>query len=333
MTDVGTTAYRAFGLDVLSEVPLPELPLAEGLPPASGTFAVRRARLPDAWRDGRTGAAFSFGADAADLWWQTVGAFRVHRGGDIEVDAGAGVGDDLLAFPLLGPVLALALHLRGIFVLHASAVALPDRAGVGRPGIGLLGDKGAGKSTTAAALLAAGGRLLTDDLLAIEEPAGPVPRILPGWGQVKLAPEAERRFAGAGSVSRPQAHEAIDKARILVADRFADAAAPLARLYLLTRDATAERARIEPCGPGEALPLLLAHAYAARFGASLLSGAGAVWHFRAAAGLAGSGALARLVVPAGLDRLAEVMAVVSDDAARIDAAVGATPPQAQASEP
>ncbi len=307
-------AYRAFGLDVLSEVPLPELASAEGLPPAHGRLAIRRARLPGEWRRGRTGVAAAFGAEAADLWWEAVGAFRVHRDGLIEVEAAPGVDDDLLAFPLLGPVLALALHLRGVFVLHASAVALPSGLG-----IGLLGDKGAGKSTTAAALLAAGARLLTDDLLAVEAPGGPVPRVLPGWGQVKLGLEAERRFAGEGAVSRPQVHEAIDKARILVADRFAARPVPLARLYLLQRDGAARSARAEPCGNGEALPLLLAHAYAGRFGPALLSGAGAAWHFRAAAALAGSGALARLVVPAGLDRLAPIMEAVAADAASTQA--------------
>ncbi len=49
-----------------------------------------------------------------------------------------------------GPGHGLLLHLRGMLVLHASAIGVGDQAVV------FMGDKGAGKSTTAAAMIAAG---------------------------------------------------------------------------------------------------------------------------------------------------------------------------------
>src|SRR6185369_6939110 len=67
---------------------------------------------------------------------------------------------------LLGAVLAYYLERRGIHVLHGAAVALQGRAA------GFLATNRGGKTSLAAALNQAGGALLSDDLLAIEEREG-----------------------------------------------------------------------------------------------------------------------------------------------------------------
>jgi len=64
---------------------------------------------------------------------------------------------------LLGPVLGLLLRLRGVTCLHASAVALADRA------IAFVGSEGAGKSTTAALLARKGLAIISDDVVALVE--------------------------------------------------------------------------------------------------------------------------------------------------------------------
>jgi len=53
----------------------------------------------------------------------------------------------ILSLPVLGPVLAILLHYRGLLVLHGSAVVINDRLTL------FLGDRGMGKSTTAAFLV------------------------------------------------------------------------------------------------------------------------------------------------------------------------------------
>jgi ABC-type glutathione transport system ATPase component len=75
-----------------------------------------------------------------------VGAFLVRGGREIMIDAVPGVDARTLRLSLLGPALALVLHQRGRFVLHASTVAVAGSA------IAFLGEKGWGKSTIAAAL-------------------------------------------------------------------------------------------------------------------------------------------------------------------------------------
>jgi hypothetical protein len=62
---------------------------------------------------------------------------------------------------VLAQALPLASVLRGMEVLHASAVCLDGRA------VAFLGRSGAGKTTLATRLLARGARLLTDDVLAM----------------------------------------------------------------------------------------------------------------------------------------------------------------------
>jgi hypothetical protein len=74
--------------------------------------------------------------------------------------------------------MALALHESGTLCLHGSAVAVEQK------GIGFLAPKGFGKSTLAAFLTAAGGRLMSDDLVAVTPTIAP--EILPGVHSVRI---------------------------------------------------------------------------------------------------------------------------------------------------
>lgn len=86
---------------------------------------------------------------------------------------------------LLGPALVLALALRGLWSLHASAVMLNDRA------IIFLGDSGRGKSTVAAYLSRdLSWRLVADDILPAKIESHEV-IVLPHFPQLKLPPEAQ----------------------------------------------------------------------------------------------------------------------------------------------
>ena len=84
---------------------------------------------------------------------------------------------------LLGPVLGFVLRLRGITCLHASAVAVGDRA------IALMGPANAGKSTTAAGFSRMGFPVLADDIVALSEP-DEILRVQPAYPQLRLWPES-----------------------------------------------------------------------------------------------------------------------------------------------
>lgn len=90
---------------------------------------------------------------------------------------------------LLGSVLKLALRLQGKICLHGCVLA------VGQQAIAILGDSGAGKSTTAAALAGQGYPILSDDVALLTE----FPEhflVHPGSPRLRLWPESVNALYG-----------------------------------------------------------------------------------------------------------------------------------------
>jgi hypothetical protein len=148
---------------------------------------------------------------------------------------------------LLGMVLALWLERRGLPTLHASAAVVDGRA------VAFLGTKGGGKTTAAAALVAAGHPMLADDLLAIWN-ATDQPRVAAGYPMLRLWPEQADHFVG-HHVTLPLVHPAYTKRRVLIGSqfgRFHGDQAPLERIYLPQRRRGGE-VEIAPVRPRDAL--------------------------------------------------------------------------------
>lgn len=95
---------------------------------------------------------------------------------------------DLLPILLAGTVSAFLLTLRGVSVLHASAVAVD---GVG---LAFVGRSGQGKSTLATLMCLAGAELVTDDVLAVDP--GPPATCVGGASELRLR-EAAAHLADA----------------------------------------------------------------------------------------------------------------------------------------
>jgi hypothetical protein len=107
-----------------------------------------------------------------------VGRFWVEGGCRVLLEPAGGTSDSELRAFLLGSVLGVLCHQRGLLPIHASAVRIDGRA------VLFAGNSGAGKSTLAAALGARGHALVADDITAFD------PRntlVLPAFPQRKLA--------------------------------------------------------------------------------------------------------------------------------------------------
>lgn len=157
--------YRAFGLTLRSDLALPELVAAPDDLPADVTVNRVGALtpVPDMPRltpqvavDAHT---FRFAAPEAAV-------FEARDGDRVEVCPTTPSDPAAVRAHLLGSVMGALLHQRGLLPLHASVVAIGDRA------VAFTGKSGAGKSTFALDLQQRGHSIIGDDLCAIRLDGG-----------------------------------------------------------------------------------------------------------------------------------------------------------------
>ena len=158
---------------------------------------------------------------------------------------------------LLGPVMGFVLRLRGTVCLHASAVALGDRA------IALLGLAGAGKSTAAAAFACSGFPVVSDDVVALTD-NGERFVVQPGYPRVNLWPDSVVSLFGTED-ALPRITPTWEK-RYMTLDHnghcFASKPLPLGAIYILDhRDMALTAAVVEEVSGEKAFMALVANTY------------------------------------------------------------------------
>jgi hypothetical protein len=205
---------------------------------------------------------------------------------------------------LTGEPMGHVLRLRGVTCLHASTVAIGEGA------VAVLGPKGAGKSTLAAALAAAGHAILTDDISPLSErDAGFT--VEPGFTRIRLCPDAAQALHGTIAGLAPVWQIGNRKHYVdLSADdhaaqwRFQADPLPLRAVYVLApRSPTYASSAMAPLSPREALAALPPHIYYAHVP---LRRDQLMGDLRRLAHLAQATPVYRLAPPDGLHRLPEV---------------------------
>lgn len=284
-------SYQAFGLSIRSELELPELgELREDVGASDVDISFRPLGLIAS----ATAPFHHFSEAGQTFVYPGVGAYLIQDHNRIAIEPAVGSNPAMLALPLLGPVMGLLLHLKGRFVLHGSAVRFGTR------GFGFLGDKGAGKSTLAAALLRHEDvSLLSDDLLAFDDSA----EIFPAFPQLKLSPEALALSKDVGARLIPAPAPNFPKHQVRLTRDLAEGRVPTRALYELRRG---DRLRIEPLSRADALKTLIQFAYVIRFATRKMSPGEHRRFFSQAAGIANRTEIARIHVPATIDQLPKV---------------------------
>ena len=220
--------YIIHGLRIASELKLPELAERPDQWP------------PDAWiRHGRLGQLTAMrptslpylslvaDTDEAVITVEHVGRFLVKNGSDIVVDLVSGADEALARAYLFGRVMAMLCTQRGLLTLHASAVAFGDRV------LAFAGRAGGGKSTLAASCVAAGGKLMSDDLLVVSVGEGGKAFAQPGAPSVKLWRDSLSFLGRDCSGLRTDWYRA-EKFHLPLST--VEAPLPLARLYVIDPD-------------------------------------------------------------------------------------------------
>jgi hypothetical protein len=261
--------YFAYGLTIHSGLPLPELQPSDATQ-ADVTIQIRSERdfasEPDCPE-----TELSSLPGGVRLLWKQIGQYTVLDGKTVCIDRPPGVQDRELRLPLLGSVISMLLTQRGFLVLHASAINVNGRAAV------FVGQKGQGKSTMAATLYQRGHHLLSDDVVAVDLSQPGQPRVVPGFPQFKLWPDAVTHCLQEDPTDLPQVHGLLEKRSRLAFDRFSPDAIPLDTVYVL---GSGETVAIQSLTPQMAIAELLTHSYAARFGKDFLQGQLAAHHFQ-----------------------------------------------------
>lgn len=214
------SVHQAFALIISSDIPLIELPPADGSPDVEVSIgSVEGAPAPaDGW-------IVTAEPDDVRGWIPGGGAFRVRNGREIIVDPAPDADDRAVRLGIVGPLLGVILTQRGRFVLHASTVAVDGHA------VAFVGPSGRGKSTLAAAMTGAGNPLIADDMTVID-PSGLIPVVQPGFPRVKLWPDSAGALAH-DIENLPLLHPDRTKRSVQLASAFQRDPLPLARCYLL----------------------------------------------------------------------------------------------------
>ncbi len=233
--------YRAFGLQIESEAPLQGVSLVETA--SRHDVTVRVGPLPDGGpltSFFRTPNQTADGTNVLRVSTTHDGSFQFCYGDGISFLIDRTGSEVWMHWPesftledastyLLGPIFGFLLRLRGVVSLHASGVMIGDAA------IALVGQAGAGKSTTAAMFAQLGYPIVTDDVFALK-PCGDRFVVEPGYATLRLWPDSVAALYGSPS-ALPLITPNWDKRYLDLRSsddlHFATAAAPIAAVYVL----------------------------------------------------------------------------------------------------
>jgi hypothetical protein len=161
---------------------------------------------------------------------------------------------------LLGPIMGFVLLLRGMVCLHASSIAVGDRA------IAIVGPAGSGKSTTAAAFSKRGFSILAEDVVTLDD-LGDRFLIRPAYPCIRLWPASVKALYGSES-HLPKLTPNWDKCYLDLTERphqFQPEALPLAGIYILNeRSEDADAPFVHSLDHAEGLMSLVANTYATK---------------------------------------------------------------------
>jgi hypothetical protein len=289
------TTYDLYGAPLISALAFPELS------PATALTAGAPVRLhvgepldPESMSEW---FSCDLSLETAEVVWKLVGRYRLGHGTRVEINPAPDADDGLVRLYFLGFVLSALLQQRDMLVLHASAVAVDGPAT-----FVFMGDKGAGKSTTAATLAGTGAGLLADDMVAIsfDDPAGlSIPR---GMQHMKLTDEAVRGVLNFAPESLPFVHNSVDKRRLSGLGKDAPAVGWNPHFFVLRRGDTLH---LERLSQHDAFTQLVRYSYLPRLSPRCMTGTLGAQHLRQCAAVARERPVSILTVPGSVASLAE----------------------------
>lgn len=266
------TAYKAFGLTVLSEIALPELPIVQA---KNGIYdiLVEKEDLTTLWST-QKGKDDYFVINEEFILFRIpdIAIFLIQNGNRILVSPAQNTNEDRLRLYILGTCMGAILIQRKILPLHGSAIAIDGKV------YAIVGDSGAGKSTLASAFLNRDYQLLSDDVIPITVNEESIPIVIPAYPQQKLWLESLNHF-GMTSTNYQPIVERETKFAVPIQSQFAAQRLPLAGVFELVKTEK-EEVEIQPIENLERFYTLYNHTYRNFF---LVDSGLMEWHFNTTA--------------------------------------------------
>ena len=226
--------YRAFGLTIASELPLPGLPTASGTPEVQ----IRRGAVPE--RNGD--AAIRYGERCqinGQEWLVRLKALPfaglIRDGNLVQFEADPAQ-DEVSSLHVLGSCTGALLFQRGLVPLHGNTVAGAAGAAM------IVGRVGTGKSATTFALLQRCYRLVADDISAVSFETHE-PRVMSGFPRLKLWKATLEHF-GRDHRDLSRLRPGVDKFYYPVDGRFCTEPQKLNAIYILQPGASPAGAQV-----------------------------------------------------------------------------------------
>ncbi|WP_379164155.1 aldolase [Paenibacillus sp. sgz5001063] len=219
-------AYKAFGLQINSEISLPELPFTSE-PGMMGNVSVIQEDLNERW-EVIPKITPSLGVSGHEVMFEAKGTaiFAIQNGNTITVSPAPGADPDCIRLFILGSCMGILLMQKQILPLHGSALVIEGKA------YAFVGRSGAGKSTLASYLMDQGCPLISDDVIPVMVQNG-YPLAVPGYPQQKLWQQSLDYLGMNSSLYRPL-FERETKYAVPVHDRFYSEPLQLAGLFELS---------------------------------------------------------------------------------------------------
>ena len=246
--------YKAFGFNIASEFPLPELLVNEHRNLVD--IEIRRDDLTALWHEvsQRQGAGkFVVENKMVMFMVPDTGIFCIQKGSVITVSPMKGSDEDKIRLYILGTCMGVLLMQRKVLPLHGSAMVINGKA------YAFVGHSGAGKSTLATVLIHRGYQLLSDDVIAISHHGEHTLCVMPSYPQQKLWQESIHRL-GMDHGKFQRLFERENKFAVPVRSQYCEEPLPLAGVIEIEKTNT-DYIHIEPIQGLERLNTLYRHTY------------------------------------------------------------------------
>lgn len=301
----GLTIESDFVLEALAETELLHAPARDHDPDVT----VARVTGLNASGPHPVDPLFDIRPDVQLFHWSQVGTFVIESPTRVLIEPIEGASDYLVSQPLLGLVISVLLERRSLLSLHASAVCINGAAAV------FLGDKGAGKSTTFAALVGKGFLPITDDLVAVDVAKGSKPMVRPGFARMKLWPDSIAALGLPDDDGDIAVHPTVSKIQKAVQSPVVRDDVHFGASFVLQRNSAVSAVEAVPLPPHEALHMTMRFSFMARYGETRLGPRHTAEHIKRCSNVVTHVPFYALRIPAdlnGLDALVEKIVAIID---------------------